>query len=434
MALVTVRNVSKRFCRDLRRSLRYGLQDLAAEFLPLSRQRPIALRRDEFWALQDVSFQVGPGEALALLGPNGAGKSTILKMLTGIIRPDAGEIRIQGRVASLIELGTGFNPVLSGRENIYVNAAVLGFDRPYVNKVIDQIIDFADIGDFLDAPVMNYSSGMYVRLAYAIAANLEPDVLLVDEVLAVGDAAFRRKCIRHMKRYVDDGGSLIVVSHTPPLLEIVCNRSIVLSGGQVDYEGSISDGIDRYFTLLGTDSLSSGLGASADGAEQVEQPSANPAQVEVARSSTPTEIEPLKITGIQVAPEAGDELLTGGTAIVTLDFHAFRPVEGVLWGLIFQAESEALDVAADVCPLQPLPAGRGQVRVRIPRIPFVPGRYTLRSALIDQSTQLPYDWVGWQDSPLRFRIEGQPGLLNTIRKWGGALVSVEMELLATHAA
>ncbi|HEX7069431.1 MAG TPA: ABC transporter ATP-binding protein [Rhodothermales bacterium] len=440
MALVSVSNVSKKFCRDLKRSLRYGLQDVAAEFLPWTRRDASALRRGEFWALQDVSFEMERGSALALLGPNGAGKSTMLKLLTGIIRPDAGEIRIRGKVASLIELGTGFNPVLNGRENIYINAAVLGFDRAYVDRLVDKIIDFAEIGEFVDAPVMSYSSGMYVRLAYAVAANLEPDVLLVDEVLAVGDASFRRKCIRHMKEYVEKGGSLIVVSHTPPLLEIVCNRSLVIDHGRVDFAGSISDGIDRYFALLGTDSVESGMSSAqqprstTDGADEAAaaEPEAPVSEVR-RRVANPSETEPVKIAGIRIEPEIGTELLTGEPVILTLSYNAIRPIERVLWGLIFRLEGESLDIAAEVCLLEQLPAGRGEVRARIPRLPFVAGRYALRTALVDEAGQVPYDWLGWEDNPARFTVSGTTGFLNTIRKWGGALISMEVDVLETVA-
>ena len=433
--LVSVNNVSKKYCRNLRRSLRYGLQDMVGEIIPWRRASTETLRRDEFWAVRDVSFALRAGEALALLGPNGAGKSTLLKLLTGILRPDSGEIRIQGKVASLIELGTGFNPVLSGRENIYINAAVLGFDRAYVDRLVDQIIDFADIGEFVDAPVMGYSSGMYVRLAYAVAANLEPDVLLVDEVLAVGDAAFRRKCIRHMKSYVENGGSLIVVSHTPPLLEIVCDRSLVLRDGQVDFSGSISEGIDRYFSLLETDAEESGMATRRTPAGSNARAESSTPHGATGRTREPDTIrpagqdEPVRITSLTIEPDGEPALTTGRPARVTMTYLAHRPLERILWGLVFQSDAQGIDVATEVCRVERLEVGQGKLQARLPRLPFLPGRYTLRSALIAEEGNVPLDWLGWQDQPLRFVVEGSSGLLNTIRKWGGALVSIEMELV-----
>lgn len=436
MALVHAQHVSKKFCRDLKRSLRYGLQDVVREIIPRRNSDERTLRDDEFWALHDVSFDVGPGEGLALVGPNGAGKSTMLKLLTGIIRPDTGEIRIRGKVASLIELGTGFNPVLTGRENIYINAAVLGFDQAHVDRLIDKIVDFADISAFLDAPVMNYSSGMYVRLAYAVAANLEPDVLLVDEVLAVGDAAFQRKCIRHMKTYVENGGCLIVVSHTPPLLEMVCNKSLVLHQGRVDFAGPISDGMDRYFALLGTDAASSGMayaanrkaGATATSTDGQIAPPLPKMMLQRPTTKPLSDEEPVRIASIQIEPEHGTELEAEQPALITATYDAVRPLHDVLWALVFLREGEEAGIATEICPIEQLPAGKGRTQARLPRLSLLPGRYALRTAFIDRQQQVPLDWLGWDDAPLRFTVSGEPGILNSIRKWGGALVSLEVTL------
>ena len=231
--VISATRLSKRYCRDLRRSLWYGLGDIAREITRRSaHDRSVELREAEFWALKDVSFELGRGESLAVIGANGAGKSTLLKVLYGLVKPDAGRVRIAGRVGALIELGTGFNPVLSGRENVYVNAAILGFSRAKVERLMDEITDFAGIGEFIDTPVQYYSSGMQARLTYAVAAHMTPDVLLVDEVLAVGDIAFQHKCFTHMQRYLDAGGSLLFVSHNPYQIQAICRRGIVLEKGQ----------------------------------------------------------------------------------------------------------------------------------------------------------------------------------------------------------
>lgn len=244
--LIDARHVSKKFCRNLQRALWYGVRDIAREMVGL-RAQDVSLRDDEFWALRDISFELKRGESLGILGQNGAGKSTLLKLLIGRLKPTEGRIGTRGRMAAITELGLGFNPVLSGRENIYLNAAMLGMQRAETNRVIDKIIEFAGIGDFLDAPVQTYSTGMRARLGYSVAAHLRPDVLLIDEVLAVGDLAFRRKCMRHIQEYLADGGSLLFVSHDLFSVQNVCSRVIVLQRGRVIYDGGVLEGVKAYF-------------------------------------------------------------------------------------------------------------------------------------------------------------------------------------------
>ena len=191
--LVKVENVGKKFCRGLKRSLWYGVKDICSELIGQDNVHK-ELRKDEFWAVKRVSFDLKRGECLGLIGKNGAGKSTLLKILNGIIKPDEGRVTMYGRIGALIELGAGFNPILTGRENIYNNAAVLGIPKRDVDHRFAEIVDFAEIDEFLDTPVQNYSSGMKVRLGFAVAAHLEPDGLMIDEVLAVGDLGFVIKC------------------------------------------------------------------------------------------------------------------------------------------------------------------------------------------------------------------------------------------------
>lgn len=228
--LVRVENVSKKFCRSLKKSLWYGMQDIASEVL--GRKYEHELRPDEFWSVKDVSFELRRGECLGLIGRNGAGKSTLLRMLNGLIKPDRGRIEIRGRVNALIALGAGFNPILTGRENIYVNASVLGLSKQEINEKIDEIIDFAEIGEFIEAPVQSYSSGMQVRLGFAVATALHPDVLILDEVLAVGDAAFRVKCFNRMHEVLKNA-AVIFVSHSMPQITRICNHALLLQQGKV---------------------------------------------------------------------------------------------------------------------------------------------------------------------------------------------------------
>jgi lipopolysaccharide transport system ATP-binding protein len=210
--VVEVEQVSKKFCRRLRYSLWYGLVDLGAELTAQNGNGELRLRHAEFLAVDDVSFELRRGECIGLIGHNGAGKSTLLKMLNGLVRPDKGKITMRGRVGALIELGAGFSPILTGRENVYINGAVLGFSKSEIDAKFDEIIDFAELDDAIDAPVQTYSSGMYVRLGFAVAAQLNPDIFLIDELLAVGDTGFRMKCFsasaRHEGRRQVDRGRL----------------------------------------------------------------------------------------------------------------------------------------------------------------------------------------------------------------------------------
>ena len=196
---------------------------------------------EEFWALKDVSFEIQQGDRVGIIGRNGAGKSTLLKILSRITPPTKGRIEITGRLASLLEVGTGFHGDLSGRENIYLNGSILGMTKREIESKFDEIVDFAEIEKFLDTPVKRYSSGMYVRLAFAIAAHLEPEILIVDEVLAVGDAAFQKKCIGKMKDVSTSGRTILFVSHHMASIQSLCNKAIVLKKGEVDFSLSNTD-------------------------------------------------------------------------------------------------------------------------------------------------------------------------------------------------
>lgn len=245
--LVRVENVSKRFCRSLKKSLWYGLQDIGSEIT--GRKYEHELRTDEFWAVKDVSFELRRGECLGLIGRNGAGKTTLLRMLNGLIKPDKGRIEIRGKVGGLIALGAGFNPILTGRENIHVNGSILGLSKAEIDSKFEEIIDFAEIGEFIDAPVQTYSSGMQVRLGFAVAAVLiKPDVLLLDEVLAVGDMGFVLKCFRKIDQLIPTC-AVMFVSHSMPQISRITTDIILLEKGRPVYQGkNVSEGIDIYYS------------------------------------------------------------------------------------------------------------------------------------------------------------------------------------------
>jgi lipopolysaccharide transport system ATP-binding protein len=210
--------------------------------------RPSSRTKEEFWALRDVSFEIARGEVVGIIGRNGAGKSTFLKIVSRIVEPTEGRVRIRGRVASLLEVGTGFHPELSGRENIFLNGAILGMSRAEIRRRFDEIVAFAEIDRFLDTPVKRYSSGMYVRLAFAVAAHLEPEILIVDEVLAVGDGAFQKKCLGKMEEVRGSGRTILFVSHNMGAVKHLCSRGVLLREGRLDAIGAVTDVLRQYLT------------------------------------------------------------------------------------------------------------------------------------------------------------------------------------------
>jgi ABC-type polysaccharide/polyol phosphate transport system ATPase subunit len=234
----------------------------------------------EFWALQDINLKVHQGETVGILGRNGAGKSTLLQIISGVLQPTTGTVAIKGRVSALLELGSGFNPEYSGRENVYMNGAILGFTQAEIDERYDEIVSFADIGQFIDQPVKLYSSGMFVRLAFAVATSLDAEILLVDEVLAVGDVFFRQKCYRRLETLRQNGVSIILVSHAMNEVEQFCERAIHLHNGQVAFSGSAIEAVKRYyiyqqnpdFTLAPSSALGHSLSASEPGSKTLPWP------------------------------------------------------------------------------------------------------------------------------------------------------------------
>lgn len=247
--LIKAENVSKKFCKDLNLGLLYGLQDLGSSVFGSNQKRE--LRKKEFWAVDDISFEVKRGECLGLLGHNGAGKSTLLKVLTGLIAPDRGKIEMHGRVNALIELTAGFNPILTGRENIFNNGAVLGLSEKEIKSKLDEIIAFSELEEFIDTPVQYYSSGMKVRLGFSVAAHTDPDVLILDEVMSVGDAGFRIKSYNKMMEIMKKA-AVIYVSHSMPEVARTCTHVLFMRHGKSHYIGeNIQNGVRLYFNEFG---------------------------------------------------------------------------------------------------------------------------------------------------------------------------------------
>jgi len=245
---IKAEGLSKKFCKNLKHSILYGIQDITKNMVGMM-SKTDNLKPNEFWAIDNISFELKRGECLGLIGPNGSGKSTLLKILNGIISPDKGRVEIRGKVGALIEVGAGFHPMLTGRENVYINGSILGMSAREVDDNFDDIINFAEIDDFINTPVKYYSSGMYVRLGFAIAAHLQPDILLVDEILAVGDAGFQRKCMKQIKKYLSNGGCVVLVTHNILHVHSLADTCIVLDNGVIAYSGAPNEAAETYYKV-----------------------------------------------------------------------------------------------------------------------------------------------------------------------------------------
>jgi ABC-type polysaccharide/polyol phosphate transport system ATPase subunit len=246
VAVIDAQTVSKQFL--LRHNASVELKVRFLSFLHPERRQSI----EEFWALRNVSLGIERGEAVGLVGRNGSGKSTLLKLIAGIYRPTSGRILVArgARISSMIELGVGFHPELTGRENVFLSASIHGLTKAHIESIYDAVVDYSGLEHFIDVPIKNYSSGMYMRLGFAIAANLDPDILLLDEIFAVGDADFQQRCIATVKQFLHDGKTIIFVSHAPSALRAICRRVCVLERGEMVFDGEVDAGLDFYEQLL----------------------------------------------------------------------------------------------------------------------------------------------------------------------------------------
>jgi lipopolysaccharide transport system ATP-binding protein len=311
---------------------------------------------EQFWALRDLSFSVAEGDVVGVIGRNGAGKSTLLKILSRITEPTTGSVRLRGRVGSLLEVGTGFHPELTGRENIYLNGAVLGMTRAEITRRFDDIVEFAEIERFLDTPVKRYSSGMYVRLAFAVAAHLEPEILVVDEVLAVGDAEFQRKCLGTMQRVSQrDGRTVLFVSHDMAAIEALCNRCILIDQGRLAHYGSAAETVSEYLRRA----TAVAPGALAERRDR--QGTGN-----------------VRIDDVRIIAPAG--IATGRPLTVRIRYHAdnadvrVREAGLSIWN---DRDVRLVSISSEFTgQLRDLPAS-GVVDCTIPSLPLVEGRYVL---------------------------------------------------------
>lgn len=364
--IIQVENVSKKFIlhHEAKRGGYVSLRDVvAARVKGLLAPRAIQRTHEEFWALKDLNFEVNKGDRLGIIGRNGAGKSTLLKILSRITEPTTGSIRIQGRVASLLEVGTGFHPELTGRENIFLNGAILGMSRQEVRSKFDEIVAFAEVEKFLDTPVKRYSSGMYVRLAFAVAAHLEPEILVVDEVLAVGDAQFQKKCLGKMEDVsTKEGRTVLFVSHNIAAIRTLTNKGLFLHRGEVQFYGDTTDAISKYSSSMdllrggkSPDYLRRGVHASILGVQVLDEFDMESASYEIGKS--------LKVLV---------EFTTDGCESMSLELFLFDSINQTKIGImsLYQFQNTSL----------PTQSGTYKMVISIPPLPLASGSYRLDAA------------------------------------------------------
>lgn len=332
--------------------------------------------RQEFWALRELSLDIHAGSTIGLIGHNGSGKSTLLKVIGGIIQPTSGTVRQRGRIAALLELGAGFHPDLTGRENVFLNASVLGLSRDETEAQFDEIVEFAGIGDFIDTQVKFYSSGMYVRLAFAVAVHTDPDILLVDEVLAVGDEAFQRKCLDKIRTFQEEGRTIIIVSHSLGQITELCDRAVLLNRGEIVYDGDAVTAVARFRDLLEERRLEGEARRRGVGVEELHDPVILGSSLEV------------------VDPGPGGTVQPGSGLVVTIDLDITRrmddlnvaiQIDNTLGSPVYGTSSKSMGFT------MPTVVGRRRVSIRLRDTRFGAGKYFINVSLLDSAGRHLHD-------------------------------------------
>jgi len=373
-AVIKVEGLHKKFCINQRKSMIYGGHDIFRNMIGLPQKRDI-LRDKEIWALKDINFEVNKGETLGIIGVNGAGKSTMLRVLTGIYPPDAGKISVKGPIGALIAAGAGFHPDMTGRENIYLNGTIVGLKKKEIDGKLDEIIEFAEIGEFIDTPVRFYSSGMYVRLGFAIAANIRPKILLIDEILSVGDLTFQNKCFRKLKEMRDSVDAVIFVSHNLDSIRNVCSDIILLDAGEIRYHGDVEEGIVRYQAL----------------ADDLKKKSMD---AEMARQKIPGSFSfdssEVKLESIEIGNQTGENngvISKGDDLVITIRFRTQREILRPQFSVGIQNDRNTpvlwqMDHDNNI-HFDKLHAGNYQLKVIFKRLALVAGVYRVAFAVRD---------------------------------------------------
>jgi lipopolysaccharide transport system ATP-binding protein len=419
--MIEVDHLSKRYSMGLHQSLRRGVREIVREVSGRRTDRRGPLQDGEFLALDDVSFSVEQGDAYGVMGLNGAGKSTLLRVVSGITRPDAGVATVRGRVGVLLDPMGGFDPLLTGRENVRASCLLWHVSEAELGPMLDEIVEFAEIGGFIDAPVRTYSKGMRMRLSFSVSIHQQPDVLLIDETLAVGDVRFQQKCEARIHRYLADGGTLVVVSHSVHAIQGMCSRCLILDRGRVDFDGSAIDAVRRYTELVAlAEQLDSSqlderaaLEAAAEriDTDGVDGSPASPS-VDDDGAADPFHGRSMSFSDVTLVGPGGGPPVTGERAWVTASYVSREDIPAADWGIQLVTPDGLSPIAADVTEgddeqiaIRP---GRGELRAQLPRFPLMAGAYMLRIAVIDRATTMSVGLHGF-DTPATFFRVVDPG-------------------------
>jgi ABC-type polysaccharide/polyol phosphate transport system ATPase subunit len=382
-------------------SKRYRLyRERSSSLKEVVTRRSVA-RYEEFWALKDVSLEVERGTVYGLVGHNGSGKSTLLRMMAGIQHPEKGKVRIKGRVSALLELGAGFHPELTGRENVFLNAAILGLPRKEIESMFDDIVDFSGLGEFIDTPVKVYSSGMYVRLGFSVAVHVHPEILIIDEVIAVGDEEFQRRCFEYLYKIRNEGVTIVMVTHGLGIVQNMCDRAAWMDHGELRAEGLAPDVVFQYVKTV----------------NEAEEARLDSADAEAMAGIVPgslvddeTGMRPIRVERVEFLNPAGEPVHTASTGDplkVRLHYHARQPVEGPLFSFAIENHHGLHVATPGMRPThrtEGVVSGDGYVDYDIERLVLGTGEYTLSLAIHDAHGMVRFDH---QDRALQLRV--QPG-------------------------
>jgi lipopolysaccharide transport system ATP-binding protein len=408
-AAISVRDVTKKF--RLHNDRKTNVKELFS-----ARER--RSRHEDFWALKGVTLDIPRGKTFGLIGHNGSGKSTLLKLVAGIHRPSSGTITANGRVSAMLELGAGFHPEMSGRDNIYLNGSILGMTRKQIDAAMDDIIAFSGLEEFIDTPVKVYSSGMYVRLGFAIAVNLEPEILIIDEVIAVGDEAFQRRCFDHLYELRRKGVTIVLVTHSLALVADLCDEAAWLDGGTLRTVGPAREVVDDYLSAVNEREAAADSSADAAHAQETVETE------EQFEGRTPRRGSgEVRVTGVQYLDEDGVErkfLSSGRPCTVRIHYQASTDLPAVTFGLAFVHES-GVQAAGPNSGYGPdtfvVPAGSGSVDFAVADLPLLPGEFLLTVAAVDKGHM--YDYLD-RAFVLKVRADDvvtEPGLVRMPGHW-----------------
>lgn len=420
--VITFDHVSKKF--SLHRERARSFQELAVSLFRRDDGASLFEEREEFWALKDVSFSVQRGESVGIIGPNGAGKSTTLKLLTRIIEPTSGQVEIRGRVGALLELGAGFHPDLTGRENVYLNGSILGLSRAEIDRKMDEIVAFAELERFIDVPVKHYSSGMYVRLGFSVAVHTDPEILLLDEVLAVGDQNFQHKCLDHIMNMKRQGVTICFVSHGLGSVRRLCSRAVWLNDGAVRAQGDVDDVVSAYLRHAAEEEeKASARAAIRDDKSEAEAKDVQEASDKAKQRWGTGDVRVVDVSFLDATGEERTIFRVGEPWTVRLRYRAPQRIEKPVFGLAVH-RSDGLHVCGPNTQFAgldiPFVDGEGEVMYRVDQLPLMEGTYLVSVSVHNEADTVMYDC---HDRLYPFRVrqvgtEERYGLVSLRGEWG----------------